>query len=211
MVDLKFGVGDQANSKAFATATVGKENPRTVELINGENPHSYSYNTHYARWPDGHTEAFSGHRIQVKIELETYNYLKESELSGDEVRKGGEGRIYLNGEQVTSFFFREIDYALLEARKQLDTIMEHPLQLWDADERKKIVGRKVYYQNVPAVVKYLMLDQGCVFLLPEQGHRFPIVAHEIETAKERGHAPDAEDRDSVKIEITSPLIWWWRK
>ena len=211
MADRKFGVGNALNEKAFGTATLGRgEHARTVELIFGEHPHSYSENNIYARYPGGRIEEFDGHRIQVKIELETYNYLKESELSGDEIRKGGEGKIFINGEPTDSWFFRDITYALDEAKRRLATIMDHPLQLWDKRERDKIVGRKVYYNNTPALVKYFFADQGCVVLEPEEGHQFPVPAYAIEDARESGGTAEREE-DTVKIEITSPSIWWWRK
>lgn len=210
MADRQFGIGNKAKDKSFGTATVGQDNPRTVDLVFGEHPHSYSENNIYARYADGSIEEFDGHRIQVKIELETFNYLKESHFSGDEIRKGGEGRIFLNGEQITSYFFREIEYGLTQAKGELTKLMDHPVSWWDAKEREKMVGRKVYYENTPAVVKYLFLDQGCVVLEPEAGHQFPIPAHELEEAKNEGRQPEREER-TVKIEFTSKSIWWWRK
>jgi hypothetical protein len=211
MIERKFGVGNAANEKAFDTATLGRgEHARTVDLIFGEHPHSYSENNIYARYRDGRIEEFDGHRIQVRIELETYNYLKESELSGDEIRKGGEGKIFINGEPTDSWFFRDITKALDSAKARLATIMDHPLQLWDKAERAKIVGRKVYYDNTPATVKYFFDDQGCVVLEPEPGFHFPIPAYELEEAKEQNRIPE-RDEETVKLEITSNSIWWWRK
>jgi hypothetical protein len=211
MADRQFGVGNATKEKAFATATLGRgEHARIVELIFGEHPHSYSENNIYARYTDGRIEEFDGHRIQVKIELETYNYLKESELSGDEIRKGGEGKIYLNGEPTDSWFFRDIEHALDGAKHRLATIMDHPLRLWDKTERAKVVGRKVYYQNTPAVVRHFFADQGCVVLAPADGYSFPVPAYAIEDARESGGTAEREE-DTAKIEITSPEIWWWRK
>src|SRR6266550_5734358 len=91
----KWGVGNKKDEKAFAKTFVGS---REVELFFGEFPHSRSDNNIYARWPDGRIDEFDGHRVLVSVELSMKNYLKESELSGDEIRKGGSCLIKFNGE-----------------------------------------------------------------------------------------------------------------
>lgn len=192
----EWGVGNKAQDKAFATAMVGKTE---VELIFGEHPHSRQDNNIYARWPSGRIEGFDGHRVAWKIEIETSNYLKESELSGEEVRKGGSLRIWKDGVQVADEFFREVPAALRKAERLLTEISEH----WPHGEPSEWVGRKVYYREIPAVIEYVILDQGCVVVKAEQGV-FPPHPYEREDGRSEAEA-------TAKVEIASPHIWWWRK
>ena len=201
----QWGVGDKAAAEPFAQAKVGVT---PVGLIFGEHPHSRSDNRVYARFPSGNVEAFDGHRLMTRIEIEESNYLKTSELSGDEVRKGGSARIFFNGVQVYEFFTRDAQRALIKAHGLIDKLSEHPAMDALLDERvpagDRLRGRRVYYRGVPAVLAYTMPAQGCVMVEPIPGHTFP--------PPPWAHDPDNsshEERD-VKEDILSPHIWWYR-
>lgn len=205
MTDM-WGVGNRRDEKAFDTTMVGNQK---VDLIFGEHPHSRSDNNMYARWPDGTVEGFDGHRLIHEIKFRDFNYLKESWLSGNEVRKSGQCEIWINGFIVDCFSYREIEWALLEAHRKLPLIHGHPVRLWDEKERLNIIGRKVYYRNVPAIITDLFEDQGCVGMKPD-GCEFPPAPYELEDIKE-GTCGDSEYKDFVKDSIHSPHIWWWRE
>lgn len=81
-----FGKGD---TEPFAITWLGKNKNQQLELLWGEHPHSRSNDNMYARTPSGTIFEFAGHRALIDIEFKSYNYLKESELSGDQIRKGG--------------------------------------------------------------------------------------------------------------------------
>ena len=198
--DNDWGVGDQRGAKPFGTATVGTTQ---VDLITGQHPHSRSDNRHYARWPDGRIEEFDGHRIQVRVEIETYNYLKESEMSGDEIRKGGIGRIFFNGRQVYDWFFRDAQVACRQADRLIGELLACPADLWRPDAAAQLKGRKVFYRDTPALITSVILDQGCVILTADTpDKRFPAPPW-------REPGEDAEP--TVKVEVTSPHLWWYRE
>lgn len=204
--ERKFGVGSGANSKAFATVQV---EGKTVELIHGEHPHSYSNNTTYARFPSGTIYDFDGHRVLTRIEIEEYNYIKESEMSGDEIRQGGSVKVFLNGKQVGGEFIRSWQSGIEIAKALHSKIMDHPAWLWEPDVEKRIEGRKVYYKNTPAVLRHYMPDQACVMIDVVPGMQFPLPPHVIDDMDGEEIASDY-DRQSIKDSIFSPHIWWYR-
>lgn len=197
----QWGVGDKADSKAFDAIRL---HGQTLDLIHGEHPHSRSDSSIYARWPSGRIDSFNGHRVRARVEVEEENYLKESELSGDDIRKGGSCKIYLNDFPVYEFFHRDAQWALLRAHHILGELYDLPVRLWDEAERQALIGRKVYYQRHPAVVRYYFPDQGCVTLDPV-GEGFPPAPYAIEDGYE------GSDDGSVKVDVLDKGIWWWRK
>lgn len=203
----QFGVGNAAGSKAFGTTLIGEQ---VVELIHGEHPHSYSDNSIYARFPGGSIYDFDGHRVLTRVVIEEYNYIKESEYSGDEIRKGGRVRLFINGRQIGEDFVRSWERGIEVAKELHAKIMGHPMDLWDDPEkvRKNIEGRKVYYMETPAVLYHWMPDQCCVMVRAIPGHKFPLPAYAIDDREEDGDYED--ERTSVKVEIFSDRLWWFR-
>ena len=193
----RFGVGNAADSKAFGTAQIGKQ---TAELILGEHPHSRSDNNVYARYPGGRIEEFDGHLILTRVEIEEYNYLKQSGLSGDEVRKGGTCRIFFNGKQVYEFFFREVERAFHRAASVVDALKESPSSMWESE---KLLGRKIYYRDHPAIITSVIAEQGCIIVEPD-GCVFSTPPWALQDGYPAGNS------QSVKTEVISPDIWWFR-
>lgn len=204
----EWGVGNQVDAEPWGTAKVGST---PVALIWGQHPHSRSDNKIYARFPSGKVEAFDGHRLPARVEIEESNYLKTSEMSGDEVRKGGECRIFLNGVQVYGFFTRDAQRALIKAHALLDELRGHTATAALIDERvpegDRLRGRKVYYRGTPAILGYTMPSQGCVMVEPAPGLTFPPDVHTLDSDGDDYY--DGE-RDR-KISILSDDIWWHRK
>lgn len=102
----QWGVGNKADSKAFDTALMGKQD-EVVELIHGEHPHIRGPNNTYARWADGDIDGFDGHRRLVDVQLHSTNYLKTSHYSGNQIRKAGTCTISIDRVQVYEFFYRD--------------------------------------------------------------------------------------------------------
>jgi len=117
--------------------------------------------------------AFDGHFIEWKLEYSPETYLKESELSGDQWRKGGYVRIYLNGDRVLNEFCREPERALMLLAKHL-----HELQCFFEMYGTKIdtwkenmIGKKVRHGSIPStVVSYL--GDGEIILKRDDGKPF---------------------------------------
>lgn len=199
MTDDQWGAGERAKWHSSGLVRVGD---KAYPLIYGEHPHSRRDNNHYVEMGK-EVVGFDGHRIEIDVKIETRNYLKESHLSGDEVRKGGSGQIIADGEIVFEFFLRDAQWGLLHAHRLIGELSEHSSGWLMRSEREKLIGRKVYYRERPAVIERLITGQGCVILATEDGRAFPPpVWHEED---------DIDDGDNtVKTEVTDPNIWWHR-
>lgn len=204
-VNDKWGVGSERDAKAFDTIQL---HGHTYELFFGENPHSRQDNNIYARSPSGQVESFDGHRLCWRIEVEESNYLKESELSGDEIRKGGSYKLFVDGECIYEGFCRSVDSGMKMAAAMKDSLGEVAGGDWlRAKSREKMIGRQVFYDGVPAVITSLIVDQGCVMIQAAEGHELRPPVYEEDPDDWR-----LEHRDfGVKAEVTSPHIWWWRR
>lgn len=196
MSDNEFGVGTAGNAKAFGTAVIGDE---IVDLIFGDHPHSRSYNNIYARFADGIIEPFSGNRVLISIRIHETNYLKQSGLSGNDVRPGGSAGIFFNGVQVYEFFHRDACCAAIRCYSIVEQLKELPVSLW-TDE---VVGRKIFYREVPAVVTRFIRDQGALIIQAHGEFKFPPPVW-------RDEDDDGEDSVDVKEDVLSPHIWWFR-
>ena len=200
-----WGVGDKKDAKAFDTVFVNKQ---PVELVFGENPHSTQDNNIYARFSSGQIGGFDGHRVCVGMEIEEYNYLKESELSGSEVRKACRVKVLLNGKQCFDGFHRNYSAAYKMAQEYVNWAMEpQVIQVWKEEEWQKLIGRRIYYRDQAAVVDSIFPEQNCIIVKPDGNITFRLSAPQMEN---KDDYPD-EDVSSVEIELNSPHIWWWRK
>lgn len=199
MSEDQWGAGDRANWHNHGLVKVGRQ---VYPLIYGEHPHSRSDNRHYVEMGK-EVVGFDGHRVELDVQIETRNYLKESHLSGDEVRKGGSGKIIADGEVVYEFFLRDAQWGLIKAHQLIGELSEHSSSWLMKAEREKLVGRKVFYREVPAIITRLIADQGCVIVSTEDGRPFP--------APVWSEADDDGEREpEVKVEVIDPNIWWHR-
>lgn len=196
----QWGAGDRAKWHSHGVVQLGKER---LPLIYGEHPHSRSDNRHYVEM-HGKAVGFDGHRVLIGVNLQSKNYLKDSELSGDEVRKGGSCEILADGEVVYEFFHRDPQWALLKAHHLIGELGGHASGWMNKEDRDRLVGRKVFYREVPAVIERLIVDQGCLIIRTESGEPFPPPVY-----REAGE--DDERESSVKVEVTDANIWWFRQ
>jgi hypothetical protein len=197
----KWGAGSPEKWSDHGTVMVGKQEFR---LIWGEHPHSRSDNNHYVvfneeREPVG----FAGHRILIDVRVSSSNYTKESYYSGDEVRKGGSCEIIADGVVVYEFFHRDPRWALRKADSLIGQLSEHPSCWMSKRDREQLVGRKVFYDRTPAIITSLIADQGCVMLSTEDGKPFP---PPVWAKADMDHEREA----TIKDDVLSPRIWWFR-
>jgi len=156
-------------------------------------------------WANGETRAFvgdtefDGHYVLWGFEYFPTTYLKSSELSGDEYRKGGEIRYFRNRKQVYSDFCREP----LVAHNLIGATL---IKLMNFDWDNLVVEKKVWYRELPCVVKYIIEEQGCVILEREDKKCFP-----NEVWLDEGCGSMGEGEYTVKVEIISDSIYWYRK
>jgi hypothetical protein len=197
----KWGPGDKF--KSFDTVLVDKS---IMELGFGEHPHSRSDNNMYVRTPGGDIIGFDGHRVLVKVVVESSNYMKQSELSGDEVRKWCVATIYLNGVVARKLEGRDPKRLLLKAHESIDDLLEMSCSVWR--NGSDLVDRKIYYRNTPAIIQHINVETAELFIIPENG-QFPPPPHAVEDG---GMADWLDDYgDGMIINDNDPAIWWWRK
>lgn len=197
-----WGVGDKADAPAFDTIKEG-------ELIFGEHPHSRQDNNIYLRRKDGSIEDFDGFRRRIDIDIKSTNYLKESEYSGDQVRKRVIGKIIVDDIPLVEEFGRDPVEIMRRLERLVTEYSEHPSGWFNKKDRDGLVGRKIWYHDQPATIQSLIEDQGCIMIALEPGAKAP----------ERDRDEDEEDpwedwlegdHYVVKDEVLSPHIWWWR-
>lgn len=154
---------------------------------------------------DAHYEVdgvpFDGHRVAWSFSYEPKTYLKESELSGDEWRKGGSVKIYRNGICVMNEFCREPERAAIVVGRYLEKCME-------VDWEKIQPGLKCYYNDVPSVIDRIC-DDGEIIFKTESGEDYPLWAFEQEDKKEGDLYRDWTN--TTRDHATSHRISWWRK
>lgn len=198
----RWGVGKEGNSKAFDTVKIGDEE---FDLIHGEYPHSRQDNTTYARhkkYPD-HITGFSGHRIPFKIEIEEYNYLKSSGLSGDKIRKGCIGKLFLDGQQIFECGGRTYDRAYKNIERFIDSM--EMMWSWYPKKVNEEIGRLVKYEGQMFRIKSFIISQGCMILETADGKPRKPFQSEAEDVEEG----DFEHGTSIKVEVNSDNIWWF--
>ena len=146
---------------------------------------------------------FDGHHTLWSFSYEPKTYLKESELSGDEWRKGGSLKIFRDGACVFEEFVREPERALRYIAWYLPKLQDFP---WEY----MVVGRKLYNHDVPCHVERLC-NNGEVIVKTEDGSDFPW-AYKIEAIK-NGEMTEADDewKDEDRVHVLSDHLNWHRK
>ena len=163
----------------------------------GDKPHSYSDNSVYAKNPSGSVTAFAGHRIPIKIEIEEYNYLKSSGISGDQIRKGCSVKVFVGGVQILDDFARGYEQGYKKAERYIDD-----LELfwgWFPFNIESMIGKLLYYREQPCRIKSFIVRQGCMILETLDGLPFKKFVSDDE---------DDEQESDIKVKITSPSVWW---
>lgn len=148
--------------------------------------------------------SFRGHFLEWKLEYNPKTYLKESQLSGNEYRKGGAVKIYLNGDCVLSEFCREPERALMLLSKGLHELQCHfeilgvDIENW----QKEIIGKKVRHGGIPSTIVDYCGD-GYIIVQRDDGSDYqpdlyPSLMNEDED----------EWKDKDKVHITDQRINW---
>lgn len=152
---------------------------------------------------------FDGHFDAWGLEYVPKTYLKESELSGDQWRKGGAVKIYLNGDCVLNEFCRTPERAMLLLAKGL-----HELQCFFElggidfiyNWKEKIIGRKVHHGGFPSTITAYCGD-GEVIVKRDDGKPFlPDLYPSLAADKEFQEEDDWNDED--RVHITDKRLSW---
>lgn len=153
---------------------------------------------------------FAGHFTEWKLEYCPKTYIKESELSGDEYRKGGEVKIYLNGDCVLNEFCREPERALMLLAKHLHELQCYfellgipSLKTWKDD----LIGKKVWHGGIPSTVESYCGD-GEIIISRDDGKDF---APDLYPSLCDDEDYENEWHDKDRVHITDRRITWDRK
>lgn len=156
-----------------------------------------------------HWSHFTGHRVQIGVELQTWNSREVNDWKGrDEIRAEGEWNLYFDGVRVFSGRAADPVAALRKIADLIPKLLEfHHVKEWTEEGLQALIGRKIYYQNTPAVISWQSIgNEGRIGVEAAEGHEFPPPPYVLE---EEGMVHD-DDR-SVVTTIFDPAIWWWRK
>lgn len=197
MEDEKWGIGNRKDEKPFDSVKIGND---TYDLIFGEHPHSRQDNTMYVRYPDGGITGFDGHRLPFKIIIEEINYMKSSRLSGDQIRKSCNGKLFLNDVQIFDCHHRGYERCYMQIQRFIDDMEMN--WSWYPKNLKEKIGKTVGYREQLFVIKSFIVEQGAMILETKDGKLRKLFMWESEE--------DNDDiTDSLKVEITSPHIEWY--
>lgn len=199
MENEKWGIGSKKDAEAFAKVMVGT---RSFDLIHGEYPHSRQDNTTYARNGDFIT-GFSGHRMPFKIEIEEYNYVKDSFVSGDEIRKGCLGKLFVNGVQIFECGHRNYERTYMGIQRFIDDMEMN--WSWYPQNIEEKINHVVGYREQLFKIKRFVVGQGCMILETIDGKSRKSFLWEDEEDF------DEDEPTSLKVEITSPHLDWYPK
>jgi hypothetical protein len=197
-----WGVGKEANSKAWRDVKVRGED---YELIHGEFPHSRQDNNTYARSKENPEEIyeFDGHRLPFKIEIEESNYIKRSDLSGNEIRKACKGKLFLNGVQIYECGGRTYEYTFKNIDRFINSMEEQ--WSWFPNNLNEYLGKLIKYEGQIFKIESFVVSQACMILVTPDGKERQPFASEVEDL-ENGNFDGV---DTLKVEINSPHIWWF--
>lgn len=155
---------------------------------------------------------FDGHFVEWGFSYEPETYLKESELSGDEWRKGGYAKIFMNGECVLKEFCREPETAVFMIAEYLPKLQGcdalYPMGKVNKGWKEELTGRKIYHGGVESVIESV-LNNGEIMVRTEDGKPYEIYAHKKEAIKNNEDYED-EWKDKDRIHITDKRIYWFR-
>jgi hypothetical protein len=202
-MEEKWGVGNRAEEKAFDKVKL--QSGDELELIFGEHPHSRRDKNIYARRPDNPKDitGFDGHRRPVKIVVEEYNYLKSSEMSGDEIRKGGNVKVYINDVLCLEEFCRNYERGYKIANNFIEQIFDG-FSVNFPDGCDEWVGKTISYREQPFIIESFIVSQACMILKTPDGK-----------TRKKFTWEDYDDLDdeptTVKVSILDDAITWYPK
>lgn len=102
--------------------------------------------------------AFDGHRFRTHLELTEENYLKSSDLTGNEIRKAAELCVYMDDEAgqrklIYVKHAREIEFLMHWWLAHKHEFFESWLQLYRQADLDRLKGRKLWWNGQRAIAK----------------------------------------------------------
>ena len=155
-----------------------------------------------------HWSSFEGYRVCIDIDIRQVNEREVNSWKGrDEIRGRTYAKVLFNKEPVYEVCHRDISQLLLQLQvvipklMNLPALMEHLRTQRYLSEIPPLIGRKVFYQNHPGIIRSFIGHQGCVTIEADPGP-WPTPVWDTDD--------DYEKNEDVKTDILSPHIWWYR-
>lgn len=116
-------------------------------------------------------------------------------------------QVLRNDEIFVDFVVRDVAYAFAEAQKIITEAQEHPIPFNLRNYQDKIIDRKIYYRDQPAIITSYIDGQACVMIKPD---------NKTGIFRNPPHREDddiniEEDLMEVKEYIFVDHIWWFRE
>ena len=109
-----------------------------------------------------------------------------------------------NGETFYEFKTHDMNYSFAKAQTLLMQIKEHPLWFSERDFDKKLIGRKIWWREQPAIITSYVKGQCCIMVKPDGIKSFTKPAYYDEYEWD----PYEEEVKLDCLEATD--IWWFR-
>jgi len=151
---------------------------------------------------------FDGHFLEWRLEYVPKTYLKESEISGEQWRKGGNVRIYLDSDCVLDEFCREPERALMLLSKGLHELQCHfeIMGVYIENWKEEMIGKKIHHGGIPStVVRYV--GDGEIIVRRDDGKDYTPDLYP--SLIEADGSYDSEWGNEDKIHITDKRINWY--
>lgn len=145
---------------------------------------------------------FGGSAPTWGVTFDEVNYTK-TKWDETEIRNNGVCWITRNGKKFYSVMGRDMNYALSKAQYFIVKLLEEcPLYLNDRNWKEQAVGRKVWYQNQPAIIERVT-SKNELWIVP-----YNIKEFHSPSGWSKGEWEDY--KDGLIVELLSPHIDWFR-
>lgn len=204
---------DLSNLKPYNWDLVIKSRPYFVAKIEG---YVHSIGGHWGInnlwcWPRNETPTydnimgFSGMPCRWGYRVENTHYIRTKH--DVEVYQKYEVIITRNDVDFFSFWCTDIGAASAKAITTICELSDHPAWLNEIDFDKKLIGRKVFYRESPAIIKSWVYGQACVILEPDYNfiHYFPKPA-----CYQEDDPWFTDEENTIKADILDKHIYWFR-
>ena len=137
-----------------------------------------------------------------------------SHMGDDEVEDFHQVIIKRNGEGFYTVGCRDLFYGVAKAQVLIEEFKEHPLNLNSYDfVKKEVVGRKIQYNGIPAVITKWFAGSADIAIKPENPEdidRFYKPLHNIDDGFVEDSYDEWKQLGYIKTSILDDSIWWFR-
>tara|TARA_Y100000310_G_scaffold299960_1_gene335243 strand:+ start:744 stop:1436 length:693 start_codon:yes stop_codon:yes gene_type:complete len=183
-------------------------------------PHCKSSAGHQDLWacPRGeepthkNLKPYLGHGCQWGIVVKEFDYYRPGNgfHKSCEYRKGLRCYITRNGQKFYPVNYgRDIALAVATAQYKLSQIQEHSIPFFSIDFEKQLVGRAVFYEDQPAIIKRYNQGEGEVLVVPAKEGEFFRPSCWAKTDDEIADWVN-DYGNGLYVDILSDSIYWHR-